>query len=220
VHVPIDGRRIEFRETMMKTMKRLVGLAAVGTLALQAMPALAQEAGTHEVHAYAGELFGDDVTDRAISGQTPELDDDITFGLRYGYHITDALGIEMSAGRTPTSVTNVAGGDIDLDLTTLDVDAVWSFRNGTRFYPYVLAGVGYATADLDRRIQGTVGAQPVSLADDEGFTLNAGLGAKYLLTDHLLLRAEARYRYLDKVVDRFDDSLNTVETTLGVGWQF
>jgi outer membrane beta-barrel protein len=204
----------------MKMVKRLAGVAVVGALALQAVPALAQEAGKQEVHVYAGELFGDDITDRAISGQTPKLDDDITFGLRYGYNITNALGVELSAGRTPTSVKNLAGGDVDLDLTTLDLDAVWNFNNGSRFYPYVLAGVGYATADLDRRILGTVGAQPVSITDDNGFTLNAGIGAKYLATDHLILRAEARYRYLDKVVDRFDQSANTVETTLGVGWQF
>jgi outer membrane beta-barrel protein len=204
----------------MKMVKRLAGVAAVGALALQAVPAMAQQAGKQEVDVYAGELFGDDVTDRAISGQTPKLDDDITFGLRYGYNITDALGIELSAGRTPTSVKKVAGGDIDLDLTTLDVDAVWNFNNGTRFFPYVVAGVGYASANLDHRIAGTVGAQAVSITDDDGFTLNAGVGAKYFATEHLILRAEARYRYLDKVVDRFDNSLGTVETTLGVGWQF
>jgi outer membrane beta-barrel protein len=204
----------------MKTMKRLAGIAAFGTLALQAVPALAQQAGTQEVHVYAGALFGDDATDRSISGQTPELDDDLTFGLRYGYNVTDALGFELSAGHTPTSLTGVPGGDVDLDLTTIDLDAVWNFDNGTKFFPYVLAGVGYASADLDRRILGTVGAQPVSITDDEGFTLNAGIGAKYYATDRIVIRAEARYRYLDKVLDRFDDSLNTVETTLGVGYRF
>jgi opacity protein-like surface antigen len=158
----------------MKTMKRLAGIAAVGVLAVQALPALAQEAGTQEVHAYAGALFGDDVTDRAISGRTPELDDDFTFGLRYAYNFTDLFGLEASVGHSPTSVKNVAGGDIDLGLTTLDLDAVYSFSNGTRFTPYVLAGVGYAAADLDRNIVGTVAGQPVSIADDEGFTLNAG----------------------------------------------
>jgi outer membrane beta-barrel protein len=204
----------------MKMTKRLAGVAAVGTLALQALPAFAQQAGQQEVDVYAGALFGDDVTDRAISGQTPELDDDVTFGARYGYYFTDALGIELSAGHSPNSVKNVTGGDIDLDLTTIDVDAVWNIHNGTRVFPYVVAGVGYASADLDGRIQGTVGGQSVSVADDEGFTVNAGIGAKYFITDNFLIRAEARYRYLDKVVDRFDDSLNTVETTLGVGYRF
>jgi outer membrane beta-barrel protein len=205
----------------MKTMKTLAGIAALGTLAFQAVPAMAQQAaGTQEVHAYAGALFGDDATDRAISGQTPKLDDDFTFGLRYAYNVTDAFGLELSVGYSPNSLTRVAGGDIDLDLTTIDLDAVWNFNTGTRLVPYVLGGVGYATADLDRRITGTVAGQPVSISDDDGFTLNAGIGAKYFATDRLILRAEARYRYLDKVLDRFDDSLNTVETTLGIGYQF
>jgi outer membrane beta-barrel protein len=172
------------------------------------------------VSVYAGALFGDDLTSQAISGRTPKLDDSFTYGLRYGYHFTDQFAIEASLGESPSKVKNVAGGDIDLDLTTFDVDAVWNFRNGTRFTPYAFAGVGYAIADLDRDILGTVGATPVSIKDDDGFTLNAGLGARYQATDHLFLKAEARYRYLDKVVDRFDDSLNTVETTLGVGYQF
>lgn len=204
----------------MKMTKRLIGVATVATLALGSIPAMAQEAGKQEVGAYAGAIFGDDITDRSISGQTPKLDDDVTFGLRYAYSLTDPLAIELQVGRSPTSVTKVAGGDIDLDLTTVDLDAVWNFNNGTRFVPYVLAGVGYATADLDRRIVGTVGATPVAITDDDGFTFNAGVGAKYFFNDHFLIRAEARYRYLDKVVDRFDDSLNTVETTLGVGYRF
>ena len=204
----------------MKMVKRLAGVVALGVVAVQAVPALAQDAGKQEVSVYAGALFGDDLTSQAISGRTPKLDDSFTYGLRYGYNFTDQFAIEASLGESPSKVKNVAGGDIDLDLTTFDVDAVWNFRNGTRFTPYAFAGVGYAIADLDRDILGTVGVTPVSIKDDDGFTLNAGLGARYQATDHLFLKAEARYRYLDKVVDRFDDSLNTVETTLGVGYQF
>src|SRR5690242_19044112 len=106
----------------MTMIKRLAGVAVVGALAIQALPAQAQEAGKQEVGAYAGALFGDDITDRAINGQTPKLDDDLTFGLRYAYSLTDPLAIELQVGRTPTSVTKLAGSDIDLDLTTVDVD--------------------------------------------------------------------------------------------------
>ena len=81
----------------------------------------------------------------------------------------------------------LAGHDIDLDLSTLDVDAVYHFNTGTRFVPYVLAGAGYARADLDSPITGTVNGQPVSIDDDGGFTLNAGVGAKYLVNDRFLL---------------------------------
>ena len=205
----------------MRMNWKTTAVVAAGALALPFVPAgaLAQES-THEVHVYAGELFGDDLTDTAISGQRPELDDDVVYGLRYDYNVTDVWGVELSASHNPNSVTRLAGGDIDLDLTTVDLDAVWNFDLGTRFVPYVLAGIGYAFADLDRPIQGIVNDQPVSIGDDDGFTLNAGIGAKYFATDRFIVRLEGRYRYLDGLVDAFDDSLNTFETTLGVGWAF
>jgi OOP family OmpA-OmpF porin len=206
----------------MLTKKRLIGVATLGALAINAVPAMAQvTAGSQEVNAYVGEVFGDDLTDRSIAGRTPELDDDVTYGLRYGYNFTDAWGLELSLGQANTSVTGLPGRDTDLDLTTFDVDAVYHFNPSGRFVPYVLAGVGYASADLDRPITGTLsGVGPVRIDDDNGFTVNAGVGAKYFLTDNVSLRLDARYRYLDKVVDRFDDSLNTFETTFGVGFQF
>jgi outer membrane beta-barrel protein len=205
----------------MKTEWSLAGLALTGALALNAAPAVAQvSGGSQEIHVYGGELFGDDLTDSAISGRTPQLDDDVVYGLRYEYNLTSAFGLEVSVGQSPNSASHLAGADIDLDLDTADLDAVWHFNPGGRVVPYVLAGVGYARADLDRPITGTVNGQPVSVDDDEGFTLNAGIGAKFFATDRFIVRLEARYRYLDKVVDAFDNSLNTVETTLGVGWQF
>lgn len=206
----------------MLTKKRLIGLATLGSLAVTAVPAMAQVAGgTQQADVYVGEAFGDDVTDTRITGHQPKLDDDITYGLRYGFNFTDAWGLEMSLGRTNTSITGLPGGDTDLDLTTFDVDAIYHFNTHGPFVPYVTAGLGYASADLDRPIIGTVnGVGPVRIDDDNGFTLNAGVGAKYFITDNVSLRLDARYRYLDKVVDRFDDSLNTFETTLGVGFQF
>ena len=205
----------------MMTRESMVGLAAFGIFMLSTVPAIAQvRANTHEVHIYAGEMFGDDLTGSAVSGQTPKLDDKVTYGLRYGYNFTDSLGLELSLGHSPNSVKGLAGGDVDLDLTTFDVDAVWHFNPSARLVPYVLAGVGYATAKLDRPIVGTVNGQNVSIGDDSGFTLNAGVGAKYFVTDQFLIRLEARYRYLNGIVDSFDQSMNTFETTLGVGWRF
>lgn len=205
----------------MKSREKLVGIAVLAALAMNAAPAFAQvEEGRHEVHVYGGQLFGDDLTDRSVSGRVPKLDDDFTYGFRYGYTVTRNFGLELSVGETATSATNLATRDTDLDLTTLDLDAVWNFNPGSRLVPYALAGVGYASADLERPIVGTVNGQPVAIKDDNGFTLNAGAGLKYFVNDRFLVRLEARYRYLDQVVDRFDDSLNTFETTLGVGWTF
>lgn len=198
-----------------------IGLALAGVLLLDAAPATAQvEGASREVHVYAGQLFGDDLTDTAISGQTPKLDDDVTYGVRAGYNFDQSWGIETSLGFNPNSVTNLAGRDVDIDLSMIDVNAVYHFRPFSRFVPYLTAGAGYASADLDAPIQGTVNGQPVSIDDDSGFTLNAGFGAKYFVNERFMIRFDARYRYMDAVLDKFADSPNTVEATLGIGWKF
>ena len=142
----------------MRLDKSGLALASVGALLLNAAPASAQiEPNTHEVQVYAGELFGDDLTSTEISGNTPKLDDDVTYGVRYGYNFTGSWGLELSLGDTPTTVTHLTGGDLDLTLTTLDLDAVWHINpRGPGSFPISVAGVGYASADLDKRIQGTV----------------------------------------------------------------
>lgn len=206
---------------MIKRIASGLSMAIAGALLLSAAPVIAQgEAGSREVHAYAGQLFGDDLTDTAISGRTPKLDDDVTYGVRAGYNFNQTWGIETSLGFNSNSVMGLAGNDADIDLSTIDVNAVWNFRPSSRLVPYLTAGAGYASADLDAPIQGTVSGQPVSIDDDSGFTLNAGFGAKYFVNDRFMIRFDARYRYLDAVLDKFADSPNTIEATLGLGWRF
>ena len=205
---------------MLTTKQGLTGLTALALLAVTA-PAMAQvKAGDQEVSAYAGEMFGDDVTDKNLSGKTPKLDDEFTYGIRYAYSFTDRWALELSLGETPTAVTDLPTKDIDLDLTTLDVNAVYQFDLGSRWVPYVTAGAGYAIADLDKPIVGTINGTPVSITDDDGYTLNAGAGVKFYANDHFSVRAEARYRYVDSVLQDVGSSLSTVETTLGAAWKF
>ena len=172
------------------------------------------------MHIYAGQLFGDQLTDTPVSGRTPDMDDDVTYGLRYEYNFSEAWGLELSLGETPTKVGRLEGDDIDLNLTALDIDAIWHFGSGAPIAGYLVGGVGYAQADLDQEITGVADGQEVSIDDDGGYTVNAGIGGKWFLGDRFLIRLEARYRYLSAVVDRFEDPLNTYEATLGFGLKF
>jgi len=206
------------------TTRKLEGLLAAaltGALALTALPTAAEiTAGSQEVQVYAGAVFGDEITDEDVSGETPELDDEFVIGLRYGYDFTEALGVELSAGYSPGSITDVPGRDIDVDVTTVELDGIYHFNPAGRLVPYVVGGVGYAWADLDDPIVGEVNGASVAIGDDSGYTLNAGGGAKYFLTENVVVRLDARYRYMDAVVEDFDGSLDTVEATLGIGWKF
>jgi outer membrane beta-barrel protein len=196
-------------------------VAALAGFALCSSPALAQEQpNTQSVQIYGGELFGDDLTKTPVSGLTPRLDDNITFGARYNYNITDVWGVQLSAGYTPTRASRVISGDSNLGLTTVDLDAVWNITPEFPIVVYALAGAGYAWAQLNAPIVGQVYGGPESIRDSNDFTANAGLGAKYYMTSNFFVDLEARYRYLNRLLNTSGQSLNTVETTLGFGWRF
>jgi outer membrane beta-barrel protein len=196
-------------------------LAALAALTLYGSPALAQEqASTQSVQVYGGELFGDDLTKTPVSGRTPRLDDNFTFGARYNYNLTDTWGIQLSSGYSPNRASRITSGNSDLGLTTVDLDALWNITPQYPIVIYALAGAGYAWAQLNTPIEGQVYGRFETIRDSNDFTANAGLGAKYYVTNNFFMDLEARYRYLNRLVNTSDHDLNTVETTLGFGWRF
>jgi len=208
-------------EQSMNRQFSLLALVTLGATVLHMSPAAAAGPASQEIQLYGGEIFGDRLTQRSLSGSTPRFNDSATFGGRYTVNYTDAWGLQLSAGYSPGRTGHVSSGDRSFGVTTVDVDGVWNFTPGYRIVGYAVAGVGYAWANLDRDILGSVvDGRPVTISDSNGYTANAGLGAKYYLTDTLFLDLDTRYRYFSKLVTNYGQGLNTVETTLGVGWKF
>jgi opacity protein-like surface antigen len=209
----------------MKRYLTGLGFATAGAVALHGSLAAAQQQFSHEVQVYGGEMFGDRLTEAPISGSTPRLNDSATVGARYNFNFTDMWGVQLSAGYSPSFAGHVVSGDSNLELTTVDFDGVLNIAPnltilGYQIVPYAVAGVGYAWANLDRPIQGTANGVPVNATDSNGYTANAGLGVKYYLTNNLFVDFDSRYRYLSRLVSNEGEGLNTIETTLGVGWHF
>jgi len=211
----------------MYTSRTMLRMFVAGSLALYGGLAAAQEHNfSQEVQIYGGEIFGDRLTETTVSGSTPRLNDAATVGGRYNFNFNDRFGVQLQAGYSPGFVGHVASGDGSVNLVLVDLDAVWNILpdyrfHGARIVPYAVAGAGYAWAlDLDRPIQGTVGTNHVSLDDSNGYTANAGLGAKYYVTDNLFVDFNGRYRYFSRLVSSSGQALNTAEASLGVGWHF
>lgn len=202
-------------------MKRVVLIGAILLAVLTPVITRAEIwAGSQELGVHAGTLFGDDLTETAISGTQPELGDDFSVGINYTYNLTRHFGLE---GRYTFNQNNADGtpiGDIDLDLHLLDVNAVYHVNPHDPVVFYGTAGIGWAIADIDRGISGTVGGTPVTISDDDGFTFNVGVGLKWAVIQDISLRFDARYRYIDQLVDAREDQLNTVETIAGIAWVF
>ncbi|MGB6489069.1 MAG: outer membrane beta-barrel protein [Steroidobacteraceae bacterium] len=204
----------------------MLGLVTLGVVALQGAPANAQEhAGSQDVQIYAGEIFGDRLTETPLSGGSPLLNDDAVFGGRYTYDLTNQWGLQLSAGYNPSRAGHVLGGDIDLGLTTLDMDVLWNITPGFTLddhslVPYSEVGVGYVWSDLNHPLYGVTGTTPVVLTGSNGYTANIGLGAKYYMTDNFFVDFDARYRYLSRLINNGGQGLNTAETTLSLGYRF
>jgi len=207
--------------SFIKHAVRSIVLPVMAALALKSAPTVAQEqARSQSVEIFGGELFGDKLTDTPVSGRNPRLNDDALAGLRYNYNFTEMWGVQLSSGYSWSRASRVQVGENKLGLTTVDLDAVWNITPQFPIVAYVLAGAGYAWANLDFPITGEGNGRAVALTDSNGFTANAGIGVKYYVSSNLYVDALARYRYLDRLVSDSNQHMNTAETTLGVGWRF
>lgn len=182
-------------------VQRSVG-AAVGavllTLALAAAPAQAQ-AGTGSFELYAGYYFPD----------SDVLDDDVTYGVRGGYRLSDSFGIQGSVGRYEDSENILGLANVNLELTLVDASAVWYFNPGSSSEFFVFGGPGWAFADVNADFLGI----PLDSVSDDTFTLHAGLGLNIGLTDRIYLRPDVRARWFDDSNDEVD-----LEASLAVGF--
>src|ERR1700678_4103959 len=110
----------------MKT-RTLTGAVAVLGMSLYATCAVAQfRPSSQDVQLYAGEVFGDRLTNTSIFSNRPQLDDSFTFGGRYTFNFTPQWGLQLSAGFAPSRISRIASGSSDFGLTTTDLDVIWN----------------------------------------------------------------------------------------------
>jgi OmpA-OmpF porin, OOP family len=94
---------------------------------------------------------------------------------------------------------------LDVDYASANLDLVRYFGSGGKFEPYTALGIGHVAQSLE---------DDALDPDFESTQLNAGAGFRYLFTEALSLRADARYLY------DTDDELNHGLVTLGLSYAF
>lgn len=210
----------------MKAKIALYGLIVTAGAGLLGRPAVAQaHTGALDFQVYAGEIFGDHLTRLPLTGRRPELNSSATFGARYAYGLSQFFALELSAGYSPGRAARVAGGGVNLGLTTTDLDILFNVTpaltlGGRRFVLYTEMGIGYAWVDLHHALSGSVSGTPVTLTGRSDYTANVGLGAQYYLMRDFFVDFDARYRFMSGLVEPFGRNMNTAQTTLGLGYRF
>jgi outer membrane protein len=174
-------------------MKSRVFLLVLIVSAAAAVVSAQVREGTVEISPYAGYLFGGEFARGTTSLFTArvDVDDDATYGLRFGYNVTDNFQMEVQASRTDTKfVSNNdelfgSGGDNFGDLRIDYLLGYGTFNFGhRRAVPYVTVGAGVARLDPD--VPGR------NARRDTRFTASLGIGVKTFVNPHFGFRFDGR----------------------------
>lgn len=179
-------------------MKRFILMGLMAALAMCVFPLAASaqvRAGSVHVSPMAGGIFPSDST---------KMDNGGIYGLGIGYNITENWGLEAFGAYSPLKTDDVDyfGNDRDVDLSLGRLDALYHFNTGSRFVPYLAAGIGGTHYSID-------GAN-----SESDVLINGGIGLKYFLNDTIALRVDARDMYT------LDQSDNYVTVMGGLTFQF
>ena len=132
--------------------------------------------------------------------------DEILYGARLGYFFTPNWSAEVSAQRLSTEKDTTATPTIDMNLDAIRLNGIYNFAPGSRFRPFLTAGVGYEITDVD----------PLFKSSDFGW--NAGGGVRLFLTRNWSIRADGRFVQMN--VQDLDAMQSNVEASAGISVLF
>jgi hypothetical protein len=147
------------------------------------------------------------------------FDDESTFGLRFGFMMTERWAFIGSVGTVElagTAVDGMTSVNLESDLTLVDFSVGYAFRADKRFAIAVGGGIGGAFNDFDGQLTTpTLIARFNSLSKDS-FTLHAVVGPVIGLSSRVYLKPVIRARWYEAR----DDDETDVQSTLAVGFKW
>ncbi len=131
---------------------------------------------------------------------TQKIEQNMVYGLKAGYNITNRIGLEggFEAGETESSNDNN-----DVNFLNYRLEALYHMLPANRLVPYLAVGYGGMRVKADN-----------ADAHQSGF-FDWGVGVKYFLTDTIALRGDARQLVRDSGLTVYNH-----EYTLGLGFIF
>lgn len=141
------------------------------------------------------------------------VDDGVVGGLAFGYNISKRWAAELEVRYVDADIQQKGLDDVDLEVWSAGMNALYHFNPDGNFVPYVSAGFGIMYFDGD------------DFDVDSDYMMNWGVGAKYFVGDDTALRADLRHVvdfHSDREWDRIsgDDIDHNYMATVGLFFQF
>jgi hypothetical protein len=189
----------------------MLALAVAAVMVLGIGAASAQEpTKPFEVQAYAG----------SYGPGADEFDDEVTIGGRFGWRLTDGLIFEGGLGTVSLDGEFESGRsrvEFDGDLLFFDGGLNWIWFPKSFVSPELFGGMGWAIADVDTSFSGPIVGVDVEGAQDDSWTLNAGVGVRVRFGESpFFLDGRWKYRWFEA---RESDETDR-ELTAAFGWEF
>lgn len=147
------------------------------------------------------------------------LDDDLVFGLRAGYNLTEYFNLTTSVGyfTTDDDVSSLGfTGEAEFTETYIDLSAMLHLIPDKVVNPQLFAGIGYSFVSLDAEVTGPGGTLPSSInGEDDSFTAHGGAGLRIDLGSRVYLNGQIRLRWYEAR----DEDETATEYTLGLGFK-
>jgi OOP family OmpA-OmpF porin len=191
----------------MKSIYRAALIVAAFVLLLPLSARAEIKGGSFEVNPFVGYNF-------FRGGQN--LNDAPVYGGRLGYNFTRYFGVEIAGEFIRTTVDDKAKmnnteGEFGYPMNQVDlyfyhIDAVLHLIPDGRFNPFIVAGYG-----------GTHYTPSISMHGHDMPAFNAGVGAKFWLTEHIALRADVQDYMVGEI---FQETYHNIRATVGIVFAF
>lgn len=142
------------------------------------------------------------------------------YGVRAAYHVTEDFFVEAAYGRTEaddTSYETLSGGSRLLTDSERRLD-YYNISLGYNLFPgETFIGSGHA---FNTALYIIAGVGNTEFADDSHFTVNAGAGYRFLVTDWMALHVDVRDYIFNSDLLGNDKTTNNLEFTGGLTFFF
>ena len=152
----------------------LIALSIASLSAFTPLTAGEKNKGVYFVGSIGAGRMNDIDFSAALGGGTAEFDAGFSGEIGLGYDF-GSLRTEFSYNSTNTPLDGVT--DVDVDVKSFLLSAAYDWRSDKKWQPYIGAGVGSSTIDLN--LGATVGGTTLTAGDDNITTVKLKAGVNY-----------------------------------------
>ena len=154
--------------------KSLLALSIASLSAITPLTAEEKNKGVYVLGSIGAGRMNDIEFSAALGGGTAEFDSGFSGEIGLGYDF-GSFRTEFSYNSTNTPLDGVT--DVDVDVKSFLLSAAYDWRSDKKWQPYIGAGVGSSTIDLN--LGATVGGTSLTAGDDNITTVKLKAGVNY-----------------------------------------